>query len=373
MTERVQRADRSSLSKAKRLDSGALVAPARLTRTGVFTYHDPNSGRTWRELRLPEEVFAQDSIASFELVPVIDDHHPEIDGGAVNARNATKLAVGAVGHVTKDAQDPNYLSGTVTIWDAGTVDKAEGGKRELSCGYFCDREKAKPGSIYSDPVTKLDSPYDYIQRNIRGNHVALVQVGRAGPGARLLMDGANVVEIQTDGEDMHKIVIDGVTYEAGAQGAQIAEALSKVESQHKASLAKLNADSDSIRGERDALASKVGQLETELKAASDPKAVEARVAERLEISEIAKSHGVNADGLDLHGVRRSVVAKLSPETKLDGQSNDYVAGVFTALVKSKGRSVASAVGRVSVNADSLPATKTDRASELRKAFFTDSK
>ena len=60
----------------------------------------------------------------------------------------------------------------------------ERGKLEISCGYTCDTEE-KPGThpIWGD--------YDAIQRNILGNHVAIVDQGRAGT-AKVRMDGMMV-------------------------------------------------------------------------------------------------------------------------------------------------------------------------------------
>jgi hypothetical protein len=41
-----------------------------LTRVGIFEYRRPD-GSIRRELRLPEEVFAQESLASYKGKPVI--------------------------------------------------------------------------------------------------------------------------------------------------------------------------------------------------------------------------------------------------------------------------------------------------------------
>ncbi len=377
MTQRVQRFDRGSLSKAKRLDNGSIVAPARLTRTGVFTYARAD-GTTWRELRLPEEVFNADSMGSFELLALVDDHHPEVDGGDVNSKNVTRLARGAVAHVKQDSEDRNYLMGTISAWDAATVSKIESGKVQISLGYYCDREPAPAGSKYKDPITGDSVPYDFVQRNIRGNHVALVDVARAGPGARIMLDG-EAVQIETNpapvadqpGEkQMEKIVIDGVPFEVSTQ---ISAAFTKLNAQHADALKALKSEAERVQGERDALNTRVTKLDADLKAATDPKAIESRIQERMEIEKIATAHGLKADGLDMDGVRRLVVAKLDPNLKLDGMSADYVAGVYSGLVKVKGQSVAqgaaAAMGpNVVVRADA--GGQPNRAEQARKDFFT---
>lgn len=51
-------------------------------------------------------------------------------------------------------------------------------KKELSCGYRCRYEYA--------PGTYDGIDYDYVQRDIRGNHLALVENGRMGPDVAVL-------------------------------------------------------------------------------------------------------------------------------------------------------------------------------------------
>lgn len=376
MTQRVLRTDRQTVGKARRLDNGTLVAPARLTRVGVFTYHDPTTNQTWRELRRPEEVFNADSMASFELVPLLDEHHPEIDFGAVTADNVQRIAVGAVGAAAQDKTDPNYLSAPISVWKADAVSKVEGGKQELSCGYFCDREPAPPGAKYFDPVLNQDMSYDFEQKNIRGNHVAIVAAGRAGPGARILLDGSQEAAIHQhagtpgtnkEAKQMEKIVIDGVTYEVTAQ---VRDVINKLSAASAAEAAKLKTDADAVRGERDGLKAQVTTLTADLAAARDPKAIEAKVSERLEVVKLAEAHGIKADGLDLAGVQKAVIEKLSPEIKLTADASpEYVKGVFSTLTATR-KSVASAVGNLVVDATQIKGNESsNRAADFRGEFF----
>ena len=180
---------------ALRYDIGSLKAPVRcadgrlrvdgyLTRTGVFEYRNPD-GSVRREYRPPEEVFNADSLATFELVPLTDNHPPEM----VTAQNAKQYAVGATGESVR--QDGDRVAASIVVFDAGVIAKLERGKVQLSCGYEADVEDS-PGEIDGQR-------YDAIQRNIRGNHVAIVDVGRAGPDVRIRMDaGIMVTEARTD-------------------------------------------------------------------------------------------------------------------------------------------------------------------------------
>ena len=386
MTQRVQRFDRASLpaGKAERLDSGAIRAPARLTRTGVFTYLQAD-GKVIRELRLPEEVFSPESVRSFELVP-LTNNHPSVGNGAVTADNARSLAVGSVAGVQKDPTAPNFLTAMISAWDGEAVRQIEAGKMELSCGYFCDREPAPAGATYKDPITGDATPYDFTQRNIRGNHVAIVQAGRAGPEARIILDGADpgaAVEVEStrdqvsltqsspsgqpqEAKSMKTIRIDGVSFEVSDQ---VAEAMAKAEAQAADQIKALKADADQAKGQVAALTGQVSKLTADLAAAMDPSAVQAKVAERMEIVKIAEAHGLKADGLDMDGVKRAVVAKLDPAIKLDGQSADFVAGLFTVLtnkVQSVGAAIANSTQTIQ-RADSH--TNKNSAQNYRDQFF----
>lgn len=372
MTQRVYRMDRAPMEKAMRLDSGAIRAPVRLTRVGVFTYHDPNTGATWRELRRPEEVFKADALKTFELVPVINDHHPESQNGRISTSNATRFAVGAVAHVCQDKEDPNYLSALITVWDKPTIDQVDAGKQEVSNGYYADRVKAEPGAIWHDSVTGTDLPYDYEQKNIRGNHVAIVAAGRAGPGARILLDGKDAAAIQDNGDEpqkenktMEKITLDGVTFEVTTQ---VKEAVSKLIAANEAQAKKISLDADTVRGERDGLKGQVEKLTTELAAAKDPKVLAALVSDRLEVVKLAEEHGFKADGLDLPGVQKLVIAKLDPSIKLDNENAGYIAGVFSMLNKATAKNPAEKFGSRVVTADN--AGPKNNAQEYRTSFFT---
>ena len=116
-------------------------------------------------LRDPEEL--QESLETWAGLPLHIEHH--ID----SAEEPQKLTrVGAVG--TGAVWNAPYVDAPLTVWDRAAIDAIEDGSfRELSCAYRYDPDFT-PGSYEG-------TPYDFIMRNIRGNHVALVEEGRAGP------------------------------------------------------------------------------------------------------------------------------------------------------------------------------------------------
>jgi hypothetical protein len=348
---------------------------------GVFNYLT-SDGKTIRELRTPAEVFDPDSLRSFELVP-LTNNHPTINNGKVTADNARALAVGTVSTVTRDSTDPNYVSALVAAWDADTVTQIESGKVELSCGYFCDREPAPAGATWKDPITGDSLPYDFTQRNIRGNHVALVATGRAGKEARIILDGSAVqVDETPDQVDVtltrapspseatmaNKLIrIDGVSFEVTEQ---VADVLARSEAQTEAQIKTLKADADTAQGQVQALTAQVKALTVDLAAATDPKSIEARVNARIEIATLAESHGIKADGLDLDGVKRAVIVKTDATISLDGKSADYVAGLFDVLVtKASVNDKVKAGNPGTQKADAAPADKAGLTQNFRTGFF----
>ncbi len=118
---RVRRIDYSTLKAPTRRADGTLVADALLTRTGVFTYRNPD-GTERREYRPPTEVFKADALESFRLVPLTDDHPPVM----LNAQNARQYSVGCVGENIR--KDGRFVAATIAVHDAGTIAKMDGGK-----------------------------------------------------------------------------------------------------------------------------------------------------------------------------------------------------------------------------------------------------
>lgn len=176
---------------------GYLIDHPILTRVGIFEYRRPD-GSIRRELRLPEEVFAPESLASYKGKPVILTH----EAGMIDSDNVQQEQIGTI--LSDGTQDGDNVRAQIIIHDARKLDY---GLRELSLGYSLDLEEA-PGEWQGQP-------YDAIQRNIRVNHLALVEKARAGDSARLNIDGEDT-QAEKGGNTMSKRK-DGLTPEEIAQ------------------------------------------------------------------------------------------------------------------------------------------------------------
>jgi len=312
----VQRYDIGTLQPAKRLANGTVVAEAHLTRTGVFKYANKD-GTVRSEYRPDSEVFKPESLDSFKLVPVTDDHPPEM----LTAANARQYSVGSTGETIR--RDENHVIGSVAVYDARTISKMAAGKLQVSCGYECDLDET--------PGTAPDGThYDAVQRNIRGNHLAIVQRGRAD-SARIRMDASMQLEsVEQKETDMtlEKALADlaDAHKEIGAQKAR-ADAADKAHTDAKAQTERFIAQLESTKEE----------LAIEKKARTDaataaPMAVRARVDLETKAGPVM-GKDFKMDDLDDRAIRVAVIKKI---TKVDvgaDKSNDYVTARFDAAIE----------------------------------------
>lgn len=143
-------------------DQQYLASELGLDGDKVVTVHRPE-----------EEVFSEATIASFEGKPVTDNHPSEL----LDSSNVTIHSKGHAQNIRRGAGEWNdYLVGDLFVQDERLIEEVRNGKREVSCGYSVDYVDNGDGT--------------YTQRNIRGNHIAIVEEGRAGHKAAI-MDSIN--------------------------------------------------------------------------------------------------------------------------------------------------------------------------------------
>jgi hypothetical protein len=140
--------------------------------TKVVKVHRPES-----------EVFADAALASFEGKPFTNDHPPVL----LDPENALSYEKGHAQNVRRGSGEwDGYMIADLHVHDADTIEAIKGGKRQISCGYECE---------YTD-----NGDGTYTQSKIRGNHVALVDLGRAGAKAAI-MDSNKAQAAETAGKD----------------------------------------------------------------------------------------------------------------------------------------------------------------------------
>ena len=345
----------------KRDVNGFLNGKAPCTNIGVFTYKMPD-GSIRREARLPEDVFAQDSLSSLKLVPLCNDHPKE----AVTPDNAKKYVIGSIGDGVD--YDAYKVYAPIVITDKDTIDAVESGKRALSCGYNCDIEE-KAGNW-------MGVDYDVIQRNIRYNHVAVVDKGRAGDTAVMKLDGVDVpvghIVTQQNKDHTMKIKLDSVEIEVDEKVGAAFNALS----------GKLDAAEKAAKDTTSAMQAKLDSAQDELKASKEnldamPAMIESAVKARLDLVGQAIALGVEAkaDQTDA-AIKQAVILKAFPKAD-SAKLNDavYLTHRFDAAIEllkdapAKNDSAAAsnvAVGTVTVDNVDAKASEKKYFDALKK-------
>jgi len=334
----VRRFDRGELQKPQKMENGWLRVDAYLGRTGILEYRK-DDGSIHRELRRDAEAFHPDTLKSFALVPLTLEHPPV----PLDANNTREYAVGTTGENIR--RDGERVAGPLHVTDAETVKQVlRGDRREISMAYTCD--------LLNEPGEFEGQKYDAIQTNIRGNHVAIVRRGRAGPEVRIQMDAADAIEstIEVDSKDdeekdetpMKKIRIDGVEFDGSEQ---LEQALSREMAKHDAAIAALKADAAKASQEVEAMKAKLDaakeELEKEKKAhadAADPKRMREIIGARLRMEDQAKKIlGPKAEKLDAltdKELRFKILEKLAPNLDTKNKSDAYIDARFDLAMEA---------------------------------------
>lgn len=359
-------AEREAMGLTKKFEKtadGCVEGKAAVTNVGVFSYRQPD-GTMRRELRPPEEVFDDASLSSLKNVPLTNDH-PSV---GVTDENIRDVKVGSLG--TTIEKDAYRVYATIRVDDKNAIAAIKNGKQGLSCGYTCDMEETAG--------TWMGVKYDAIQRNIRYNHVALVQEGRAGDDARISvgrldsahtdMTDAEIEKLLKESEELEKsekgdklttekktcdkcgkemtsdkckndkctthnqkdscmksVKIDGVDYEAEAKVVETLVALQaradkadELEKELESSKAKLDSANEQLESAKK-------ELEGSIKADS----LDALVASRIALLDTAKAAGVEvkADTAEID-IKKAVIAKAFPKADLADKSETYIEARF---------------------------------------------
>lgn len=315
-------------------DEGFLVSKARIARTGIQDYYAFELGLTDREptdivkiYRPEDEVFNDESMSSFKNKTITDNHPEEM----VTAANAKKLSVGFSGdEVTRDGM---FLETILHFTDADIITKIESGKVELSNGYFSDLE-------WAQGVTEDGIQYDAIQRNIRGNHIAVVDNGRCGASCRI----SDHKPLQQENPSMGTLVIDGVDYEVSDQVKQavaklqtrLADAEKKAEDAEEAMAKKKAEDEEGEEESKKKMDSMQAKLDDANSKIPTPEMLDQLVDNRIATRDAALAINPDFDwkDKDCEQIRKEIVADSCKDLDIESKSADYIRARFDMLAES---------------------------------------
>ncbi|MHB0973948.1 MAG: DUF2213 domain-containing protein [Thiobacillus sp.] len=341
MKKTIQARDFMSLTSRQMTTEGYMVAPGNLARTGVQTYRAYELGldaegmdpmKVIRLHRPPEEVFSHASMASFESKPITVDH-PSV---AVTADNWAELAKGEVRDVSQSGE---LMTGTLLIKSKDAIEALQSGKAQLSNGYTFELDMT--------PGTTADGrDYDGVQRNIRGNHVALVDAARCGSACRIADSQLNL-EGKTMADAKRKVTVDGIPLEVEDTAADVIGTLVKQRDEARDAVAAMKPKAAEADGLKVALDKAHADIEVMKKDVITPEARDAMVVEWAKLIGDAKRlvPDLTTDGKTCLAIRREVIgamiakdatAKAVADAVLAGKALDsaepeHVRATFNAL------------------------------------------
>lgn len=316
--------DRLTIADKGRTSDGYLVAQARFARTGIYQYAGRDVGKPEMDVvhvyRPEDEVFTEDAMASFAHKPVTNDHPSDNVSATTWKRDAVGFTDGRV------ARDGDFVVIPMMVADENAIADVDAGKRELSAGYTCDLE-------FIDGETPDGSHYDAVMRNIRGNHIAIVDRGRAGSDCRI---GDSFVKEQAEMQ-LKNVVVDGFSFDTTEQGAQ---AITKLQGQLKDAETKAAtadaAHTAAIETKDRELAAKDGEI-ADLKAkVLDGAALDQMVADRAALVATATKlvDGFDAKGKDAATIKREVVVAKRGADAAKDRGDAYVDAAFDILAEA---------------------------------------
>ena len=295
-------------------DVGFLHVPGRVAKTGTQTYLrkelglDGNPSDVVVVYRPEEEVFSEGSLNSFAGADITVLHPSEM----VNAKNYKSTSVGHIkGAATRDG---DYVLANLVIKDADAIAKVEvDGYVELSSGYTTEYE-------YSPGVTSDGVNYDYIQRKIHINHVALLPSGAARAGRQ-----ARIFDNNPKGNSMTKITLDSgrsVEIQDEASAALVSDYIERLQKQIKDS-------SDELEKKQAEIDAKEEELDKVKKETADA-VISERVAAILDVRTKAAKIAPNAtlDSLSPTELQRIALSDARPSIDWSTKSEAYVQAAF---------------------------------------------
>ena len=289
----------------------------RVARVGIYDYLASELGLNDRPVnqivkvyRDPKEVFKDASLATYSNADVTNNHPPEL----VTADTYKDVTSGVV--TSTGRQDGEYVVVDMIVKDAQTIRDIESGKVELSPGYTAIYDEAPDGA-----------DYDFVQRDITINHVALVPLGRGGNAVRLF-DKRNeetqmTVKVTLDsGVDVE--VADSVT----------ATLITKTLTEARQAVTDAIAKADVAEAKADA---KDEELE-ELKKSTSDAAIDAKVAAVFDAHKGAlkiAGKDFTCDAKSPVEIQRAALAKVRSTIDWASKSADYVQAAFDMEAEKK--------------------------------------
>jgi len=328
-------------------ETGFLNCDVNFTRTGVFDYYDEN-GNLMRELRPEDEVFSKDSVNSLKFKPVLDNHPEKL----VTVENIKDLQIGMIGEniVRKDI----FLNGRIIITNKDMVEtisarRALGLNTEVSCGYRCKVEP-KIGEH------KNDGYYTFVQKDIKYNHISIVDKGRAGENVRILdykdkieksalnktkkgeckmpQEEIKDVKFNKSAINIDSLKMDAISIVVNEDALPTLDTMSLKLDEAVTLISKLNSEKDELQGKCDQLDETVKTQKNdidELSNVNSPRVMQ-MINDRQNVILIAEKLKVDHKDKSVKDTMIDCIKSVSKDFDASDKSEGYVKGRFDSLI-----------------------------------------
>lgn len=352
-----------------------------ISRVGIFPYSGrqvgdmENPDKIYMVLRPEEELSHPECIESFKLIPWVNDH--TLIGPVAQQMTDRALAAeqkGVQGVIGEDVfYDKGTLFANIKAFSSTLAALIAAGKKELSAGYRCIYDKT--------PGLWNGLPYDAVQRNIRGNHLALVKEGRMGPDVAVM----DRLTFSLDESEISKMAEATAAKDAGGgAGSMTLEQVVSMVGELAPQVAKLTEAFAALKGDKPVEAAEV--VEDKDKDTSAAPAAAATAAEVVE-DKAAPAAAMDAAEIErrvMDGIikRDQLAAKLSPVIgTFDHASMTHEAVVAygcqkLGIVADKGQEAAALSGYLQAKPANTPSARVAMDSAVTvgagKKSFVDS-
>lgn len=293
--------------ETRKTEWGFVIDSPIIARTGIQLYK--RDGKWIKEYRPPEEVFAKESLVTFEGAPITITH-PSLP---VSSKNAAGQVVGTI--LGSPWRDGDYLRANVVLHDQKAIDLVESGQmRELSVGYSLNTT--------GSGMTPDGIKYDAKQINIRCNHLAIVPKGRAGVAKFTTTEFKQMDKL----DRMDEVTEADVSVETVSEEPSVEDVVSAItEPVPEINLDEMNATIDQLRNDLEE-AKRINESVLVQMRADIEADIRKQFEREYDVREQAKYHGINFTSTE--ATMKAIISKCLPTMKLDGLDDNSLETVY---------------------------------------------
>ena len=313
-------------------NDGSIIFETRIAKTGILDYYEYdyeiNGFKTIKEVNLPQDLFSMETMESAKNKLVTNEHPFDL----VSSDNATTEFKGFSLNDVKN--DGKYLTVSIKVFDKELqADILSGNKSEISVG--------KTVKLLDEQGEFEGEKYDKRQADIRINHIAIVQKGRAGSEVKVLKDSNNIRFDYKPTLHTNQITKEE-TMEKKIDNADF-EALQKTNSELQAKIDELEKEKEELTSKNEKQDGALEQLQeqvNELSSKMDNAISKDEVISKLNlIREVEEMTNKRVDSsLNERDLMLEVIS-MSNKADFTNKSDEYVKGAYEVAKGTFGTSI----------------------------------